>query len=43
MAAEWLSWPQFGSFWAQVIRHAMRKSDTKACLSKWPDKAIMRE
>ena len=28
-AAEWLSWPQFGSFWAQVIRHAMRKSDSK--------------
>ncbi len=28
-AAEWLSWPQFGSFWAQVIRHAMRKNDTK--------------
>ncbi len=28
-AAEWLGWPQFGSFWAQVIRHAMRKSDTK--------------
>ncbi|MCC6510248.1 MAG: FixH family protein, partial [Pirellulaceae bacterium] len=28
-AAEWLTWPQFGTFWAQVIRHAMRKSDTK--------------
>lgn len=28
-AAEWLSWPQFGSFWAQIIRHAMRKSDNK--------------
>lgn len=24
---EWLTWPGFGTFWAQVIRHAMRKSD----------------
>jgi Ca-activated chloride channel family protein len=28
-AAEWLAWPDFGKFWAQVIRHAMRKSDAK--------------
>jgi Ca-activated chloride channel family protein len=28
-AAEWLSWPGYGKFWAQVIRHAMRKSDAK--------------
>lgn len=28
-AAEWLSWPDFGVFWAQVIRHAMRKSDNR--------------
>ena len=28
-AAEWLSWPDFGPFWAQVIRHAMRKDDSK--------------
>ncbi len=28
-AAEWLSWPQFGPFWAQITRHAMRKSDAK--------------
>lgn len=28
-AAEWLSWPDFGTFWAQVIRHVMRKSDSK--------------
>ncbi len=28
-AAEWLSWPDFGPFWAQVIRHAMRKNDTR--------------
>ncbi|MFO1065067.1 MAG: VWA domain-containing protein [Pirellulales bacterium] len=27
--AEWLAWPQFGQYWAQVIRHAMRKSDAK--------------
>ncbi|REK10956.1 MAG: VWA domain-containing protein [Planctomycetota bacterium] len=28
-AAEWLSWPGFGTFWAQVIRHAMRKNESK--------------
>jgi Ca-activated chloride channel family protein len=28
-AAEWLSWPAYGKFWAQVVRHAMRKSDAK--------------
>jgi Mg-chelatase subunit ChlD len=28
-AAEWLSWPEFGTFWAQVIRHVMRKSEAK--------------
>ncbi len=28
-AAEWQTWPDFGKFWAQIIRHAMRKSDTK--------------
>lgn len=28
-AAEWLTWPDFGMFWAQVIRNAMRKSDSK--------------
>jgi Ca-activated chloride channel homolog len=28
-SAEWLTWPQFGPFWAQITRHAMRKSDTK--------------
>ena len=28
-AAEWLSWPQFGQFWAQVARHALRKAETK--------------
>jgi uncharacterized membrane protein len=26
-ASEWLSWPEFGPFWAQVIRHAMRKEE----------------
>ena len=25
-SSEWLAWPGFGPFWAQVIRHAMRKS-----------------
>lgn len=28
-AAEWLTWPEFGTFWAQVIRNAMRKNDAK--------------
>ncbi|QEL19726.1 VWA domain-containing protein [Limnoglobus roseus] len=28
-AAEWVSQPLFGKFWAQVIRNAMRKSDAK--------------
>jgi Ca-activated chloride channel homolog len=28
-AAEWLSWPQFGQFWAQVVRHALRKAESK--------------
>ena len=28
-AAEWLTWPDFGRFWAQVIRNAMRKSESK--------------
>jgi len=28
-AAEWASWPEFGKFWAQVIRHVMRKSDAE--------------
>lgn len=28
-ASDWLSWPGFGSFWAQVIRDAMRTSATR--------------
>ena len=28
-AAEWLSWPDFGPYWAQIIRHAMRKDDSR--------------
>ncbi len=28
-AAEWLAWPDFGPFWAQIIRHAMRKNDSR--------------
>lgn len=27
--AEWLSWPQFGQFWAQVARHALRRAEAK--------------
>jgi Ca-activated chloride channel family protein len=28
-AADWLNWPGFSKFWAQVARHAMRKSEAK--------------
>jgi Ca-activated chloride channel family protein len=28
-AAEWLNWPQFGQFWAQVVRHGLRKAESK--------------
>ncbi len=28
-AAEWLTWPDFSTFWAQVIRKCMRKNDAK--------------
>jgi len=27
-AAEWLTWLDFPTFWAQVVRHAMRRSET---------------
>jgi hypothetical protein len=28
-SAEWLSWPGYSKFWAQVVRHSMRKGDAK--------------
>jgi len=28
-AAEWLTWPGYAKFWAQLVRHTMRKSDAK--------------
>ena len=28
-AAEWISWPGYSKFWAQLVRHTMRKSDAK--------------
>ncbi|HUR55335.1 MAG TPA: VWA domain-containing protein [Gemmataceae bacterium] len=28
-AAEWVPWPGYSRFWAQIVRHAMRKSDAK--------------
>lgn len=31
-AAEWITWPQFGQFWAQVVRHALRKSEARGSL-----------
>lgn len=31
-AAEWLTWPGYSKFWSQLVRHVMRKSDTKGVL-----------
>ena len=31
-AAEWMTWPGFGKFWTQVIRHTMRKSDARGIM-----------
>lgn len=28
-AAEWLGWPGYAKFWAQIVRQTMRKSDAK--------------
>jgi hypothetical protein len=28
-AAEWMTWPGYGTFWTQVVRQTMRKSDGK--------------
>jgi hypothetical protein len=28
-AAEWMTWPGFGKFWTQTIRHTMRRSDAR--------------
>ena len=33
-AAEWLSWPGYNKFWAQVIRNCMRKSEAKGFMVK---------
>ncbi|MBS0202107.1 MAG: VWA domain-containing protein [Planctomycetes bacterium] len=30
--AEWLTWPGYSKFWAQVIRHSMRKNDVKGVI-----------
>lgn len=27
--AEWLTWPGYGKFWAQLVRHTMRKTEAK--------------
>jgi len=37
-AAEWLSWPQYPKFWAQVSRHAMRKSESKGVVMELTQK-----
>jgi hypothetical protein len=31
--AEWLTWPGFSKFWAQVIRQSMRKNDVKGVIA----------
>ena len=31
-ASEWLSWPGFNRFWAQIVRNSMRKSEAKGFL-----------
>ena len=28
-SAEWLTWPGYGKFWTQLVRHLMRKSETQ--------------
>ena len=28
-SAEWVSWPEFSKFWAQIARHTLRKSEAK--------------
>ena len=33
-AAEWLSWPGYSKFWAQLVRHSMRKSEAKGVLAE---------
>ncbi len=30
--AEWLTWPGFSKFWAQVVRQSMRKNDVKGVI-----------
>ena len=30
--AEWLTWPGYSKFWAQVVRHSMRKNDVKGVI-----------
>ena len=38
-AAEWLTWPGFSKFWAQTVRHAMRKNDAKGVTVEVAQKA----
>ena len=33
-AAEWLAWPGYAKFWAQVVRHAMRKPETRGIVAQ---------
>jgi Mg-chelatase subunit ChlD len=38
-AAEWLTWPGYGKFWAQVVRHTMRKGDARGIVVQVDHKA----
>ncbi|MCA9041433.1 MAG: VWA domain-containing protein, partial [Planctomycetaceae bacterium] len=43
-AAEWLSWPGYSKFWAQLVRHTMRKSDSRGvnvALTRQDQQAIL--
>jgi uncharacterized membrane protein len=33
-AAEWIPWPGFGQFWAQVVRHGMRKAEARGVVAQ---------
>jgi Ca-activated chloride channel homolog len=38
-AAEWLTWPGYSKFWAQVVRHTMRKGDARGMVVRVDHKA----
>ncbi len=38
-SAEWISWPGYSKFWAQLVRHSMRKSDAKGVVVETTQRA----